>query len=668
MTTRILGIFLALSLSAFADGPSGAKLTGKIEALPAGGTVGNWTVAGRTVQVTASTKIDRDDAPLAVGTCVDVKGTTVSATVIAAEKIDTRPAAKCNAVASPPVGSVEIFGSIDQLPTAGLVGDWRVGGTLVRVTAQTRIEQERGPAVVGACVEVEGTRNTDNSIAAAKIEVKSGIGGCRGNDDNEKPQIEFRGLVQTAPAAGSTQWVISGRKVLILPNTDIRPNLRSLSVGDCVEVEGKLGTDVIVTASKIQILGNGVCRNALDNQADLSFYGLITALPAGSGPGDWTVGAMLVKITASTRLLDGPFTTGKCVEVKGDFATGNVINATRIEGQAASRCAAPGPTPGGAPPAAGQTVFEGTVELVPAGAATGVATGAWRVGGRNVTADANTSLNVSKGLALPGSCVRVTGNLQADSSIRATAIEVLAAGGACILTGGVVNAASLSGFGVSPAQIISIFGRNIGPATEIPLQIEDGKVSNNLKNTKVLFDGTPASILFASQGQINAIVPCGVAGKAQTVVQVESNGAWSNTMTLPVFPAYPSIFTLSNSGTGRGAILNSDATVNSPSNALARGAAGSLYATGEGQTAPACQDGQIIPAAGPYPTPILPVEVEVGGRPAAITFKSGAPGLVRGVIQVNFIPAADTPTGPNVPIVLKIGGRASQDGVTIAIR
>jgi uncharacterized protein (TIGR03437 family) len=184
----------------------------------------------------------------------------------------------------------------------------------------------------------------------------------------------------------------------------------------------------------------------------------------------------------------------------------------------------------------------------------------------------------------------------------------------------------------------------------------------------VLFDGTPASVLYASQGQINVIVPCDVAGKQQTVVQVESNGAWSNTMTLPVYPSYPSIFTISSSGTGRGAILNQDSSVNSPSNALARGAVGVLFATGEGQTAPACQDGQIIPTAGPYPAPLLPVEVEVGGKPATVNFKGGAPGLVRGVLQLNFTPAADTPTGPNVPVVLKIGGRASQDGVTIAIR
>ena len=35
---------LLVGASLFADGPSGVRLTGKIESLPAAGVVGNWTV------------------------------------------------------------------------------------------------------------------------------------------------------------------------------------------------------------------------------------------------------------------------------------------------------------------------------------------------------------------------------------------------------------------------------------------------------------------------------------------------------------------------------------------------------------------------------------------------------------------------------------------------
>jgi len=236
-----------------------------------------------------------------------------------------------------------------------------------------------------------------------------------------------------------------------------------------------------------------------------------------------------------------------------------------------------------------------------------------------------------------------------------------------------VNAGSFSSFAVSPAQIVSIFGMNLGPATELPLQVgSDGRVSNRLGNTRVLFDGVPAALLLASQGQINAVTPCAVAGKQNVTVQVESNGAWTNTLTVPVLPAVPSIFTLSNSGRGPGAILNFDPATNSYStngagNRIPRGGVAVIYATGFGQTNPACVDGA-VPNAMPLPMPLLPLTATIGGKTAVLQYAGAAPGLVHGVFQVNAVVPADVEPAPNVPVVITVGGRASQEGVTIAVR
>ncbi|MBI2686884.1 MAG: hypothetical protein HYX27_11255 [Acidobacteria bacterium] len=654
---KLFPIFL-LSVALFADGPSGARLTGKIETLPVGGVIGNWTVAGRTVQVTASTKISTGAGGAAiVGACVDVKGSSSTANAIAATNIDTRPAAKCDN--STPTGSVEIFGAVEQLPASGLVGDWKVAGTTVKVTAQTKIEQEGGPVAIGSCAEVQGTRNADNSLSAAKIEVSSGIGGCRPDDGgggNERDQIEFRGTVQTAPATGSQIWTISGRKVLVNNSTTVTPFGRNLATGSCVEVQGRLETDNSISASRVQILGSGVCTNGLDRQADVSFFGTITSLPSGGLIGNWNVSGLVVVVSADTRIEseNAAPAAGVCVQVRGDFGANNTVTAQRIETKPASFCTA----------GTGVFKFEGLIQTLPA---SGI-TGAWKIGNRNVTADANTVLDTTKGAAAIGSCAAVTGALQADGSVRATRIEVLSTSGACILAGGVVNAGNLSGAGVSVGMIVSIFGQQIGPATTLPLAVINGQVSNRLANTQVLFDGTPATLLFVSNSQINAIVPCNVAGKTSVKVQVESNGAWTNVVTIPVFATYPSLFTMSNSGTGPGAILNANFTLNTAANATARGGVAILFATGEGQTNPACSDGAITSLTGPFPVPVAPVSVEVGGKAAAVVYAGGAPGLVRGLLQVNYTLAADTPVGASIPVTVKIGDRTSQAGVTMAVK
>ena len=126
------------------------------------------------------------------------------------------------------------------------------------------------------------------------------------------------------------------------------------------------------------------------------------------------------------------------------------------------------------------------------------------------------------------------------------------------------------------------------------------------------------------------------------------------------------MFTINSSGTGPGAVLNQNFSVNSASNPAARNTIVQIYATGEGQTTPLGSDGKL--AVAPLPKPLLPVTVTIGGVDAPVTYAGAAPALVAGVIQINARVPTQVQPGDSVPVVVKIGTVTSQTGVTIAVR
>jgi uncharacterized protein (TIGR03437 family) len=235
----------------------------------------------------------------------------------------------------------------------------------------------------------------------------------------------------------------------------------------------------------------------------------------------------------------------------------------------------------------------------------------------------------------------------------------------------VTNAASGIQGGVSPGEIVSLFGSNMGPAVGVPLQLtSDGKsITKTLSGVQVLFDGNPAALTYASAGQINAVVPYAVAGEFNTQVQVQYQGASSNSVQLAIQNASPGIFTLDSSGSGAGAILNQDSTVNAPSNRAARGSVVAIYLTGGGITNPASVDASITATTPPLPMLLTqPVTALIGGSVAQVQYSGGAPGGIAGFTQINLVVPDGVTPGPTVPIVIGIGSWVSQPGVTLAVK
>lgn len=231
----------------------------------------------------------------------------------------------------------------------------------------------------------------------------------------------------------------------------------------------------------------------------------------------------------------------------------------------------------------------------------------------------------------------------------------------------VTNAGSFHAGPIAPHEILVLFGRHLGPDRLAAATAgQDGLLPTDLAETRVLFDETPAPLIYTLDGQVAVIAPGDIAGKRETAVQLVYRGVASNVVTAAVADAAPGVFTAD--GSGQGAIINQNGTINSLANPAQPGEAISIFATGAGLMSPAHPDGAIIPVTQPdlLPRPALPVKVEIGGQEAEVLYAGAAPLLPNGVLQVNVaLPAGLAPGA--VPLTIRVGSFASQEGVTVAV-
>ena len=225
---------------------------------------------------------------------------------------------------------------------------------------------------------------------------------------------------------------------------------------------------------------------------------------------------------------------------------------------------------------------------------------------------------------------------------------------------------------VSPGEIVAIFGNGIGPATPSTgtsfQPTASGTVSTTLANVSVTFNNVAAPLLFVDPGQINAIVPYQVAGQTSVPVVVTNNGTVSAAFTVPVTATTPSIFSLGENGSGQGAILNSDLSVNGTANPAAPGSYIAIYATGEGQLVPAGTTGCITGATQPFPKPVGNVSVTIGGQTASLSYAGEAPDLVCGVMQINaMIPSTVGAGAQTVGLTIGTATNTNQT-ITVAVK
>lgn len=214
-------------------------------------------------------------------------------------------------------------------------------------------------------------------------------------------------------------------------------------------------------------------------------------------------------------------------------------------------------------------------------------------------------------------------------------------------------------------QLVSIFGKQLGPETAVGAVAASGLVSTSNAGTRVLFDGIPAPILYASANQINTSIPCSLTNSSVARVSVEYLGVQSEPISLALSPSAPGIFTVSGTGTGQGAILNQDNTLNSKANPAERGSIVQVFGTGLGSSTPQCTDGKIYASSLPIST--LSVVGGINDVGTGVLYAGQAPGAVSGLAQFNILIPIDSLVGA-VPVSLKVGDQYSQPGVTVVVK
>jgi uncharacterized protein (TIGR03437 family) len=194
-------------------------------------------------------------------------------------------------------------------------------------------------------------------------------------------------------------------------------------------------------------------------------------------------------------------------------------------------------------------------------------------------------------------------------------------------------------------------------------------VPTNLGGVTVTFNGVAAPLLFVNALQINAIVPYEIAGQTNANIVVSFGGSNSATLQAGVVDTRPAIFSLSQGGSGQGAILNQDYSVNGTNKPAAKGSVIQIFGTGEGQLVPSVATGSVTPGVAPFPKPVAtPINVTIGGQPAQIQYAGEAPTLVSGVIQINAMVPNSVASG-NQPVVVTIGTNTNNtQSITVAVQ
>ena len=226
-----------------------------------------------------------------------------------------------------------------------------------------------------------------------------------------------------------------------------------------------------------------------------------------------------------------------------------------------------------------------------------------------------------------------------------------------------VHGADYSSGPISAGQVVALFGTRIGSQEAAPGQIVEGSVSGRLGGVEVYFDEFKAPILYASSGQINAIVPFGIVGRRKVRAVVRNGFQSAKPLELEVATAKPALFALDGSGGGPAAAVNEDGRINGIQDGARRGSMILLYGSGFGSYAAGFSDGEIPIVARALVN--LP-EVIIGGRSALVHYAGAAPGLVAGVVQLNVVVPENSPSGA-VDVVVVSAGIRSNPGATIFV-
>jgi len=301
-----------------------AEVEGRVTSVSATG----LTVGDKNILVPAGTVIRHGGTPMKltdihVGDRVHVKGTKTATGVTATEIM-----VQTGNGPGPEVEQAEVKGSV-AAPKTGTCPSiaFNVGAQKVSTNGSTEFRDSTCAALaVGDQVEVKGTRQTDGSILATRVEVEKRV---------EQQEVEMKGSV-AAPKTGtcpSISFNVGTQKVSTSSATEFRDTTcAALAVGNQVEVKGTRQTDGSVLATRVKAEKN---ENEDEDKNEVEVKGSLGAPKTGTCPSiSFNVGTQKVSTNGATEFRDttcAALAVGDQVEVKGAKQSDGSVLARRVE-------------------------------------------------------------------------------------------------------------------------------------------------------------------------------------------------------------------------------------------------------------------------------------------------------------------------------------------------
>ena len=233
---------------------------------------------------------------------------------------------------------------------------------------------------------------------------------------------------------------------------------------------------------------------------------------------------------------------------------------------------------------------------------------------------------------------------------------------------GIVNASDYSPGPFAPNSVLSLFGTNLSYASAPVIASQDtmsgGRLPTQLGGVSVLFDNTPAPLLFVSAGQVNFMAPSTeIPGTSK--VQLVRQSIAGPAVTVALAPSAPALFApagyvLAQDYQNNYASVTSDAPAHAGDMIV-------LYCTGLGPTQPNPNPGEIaLTAANIANLATLQVLLNGAAIDSSLIKYAGLTPSSTGLYQINFL----LPGGLTSDVEIRVSdaGQASAPGWKLAVR
>ncbi|HYL78843.1 MAG TPA: hypothetical protein VEU96_31930 [Bryobacteraceae bacterium] len=234
-------------------------------------------------------------------------------------------------------------------------------------------------------------------------------------------------------------------------------------------------------------------------------------------------------------------------------------------------------------------------------------------------------------------------------------------------SGGIVSASSFAAqTPLAPGAMVSIFGAKLGNGTAAAPSLPLG---TQLAGATLVVAGQSMPLLYASDGQVNALLPFGVPVNTRVQVIATNGSQVSLPEEISIAAAEPGVFQVNAAVNNQGHIYvaHADGTASLAASAspAAAGDEVVIYCSGLGAVNVPVVDGAASPFS-PIAFAVNTPAVTIGGVNARVDFAGLTPGFA-GLYQINAaVPGGVTP-GNQVPLVITSVGQSSAV-VTMAVR